>query len=222
MKASNDHEDFVITKISQDVSLIGLYIPSKKIGIIRIITFQPDDIDEFQYSFYEIVRSFADRNNPLYAKKLIIDLRYNTGGYTRLAPFIFRFLFPNADSPIWPPADLVKAPINEITRLFEDFFIKQDPDNEELFLDEVTGDIIHDYYQQEGLQRTTTIGEEVGLYTSITVDLTKRATYYAGHLDKIKNYSLEWNLFRSTHWQKKDVVVIVNGQSISTSAIFAQ
>jgi hypothetical protein len=64
-----------------------------------------------------------------------------------LPSIVFRFLFPHADSPIWPSFDLVKAPINSIPNLINDYFFNNDIyENSELPLDEETGEIIKNYY----------------------------------------------------------------------------
>lgn len=106
----------------------------------------PSDLDEFQWSFYQIVRIHADINSPYKADKLFIDLRYNGGGYARLPFIVFRFLFPHADSPVWPPMNVVKSPINAIFNPIKDYFINQEIEDTELQIDEKTGDVIYNYY----------------------------------------------------------------------------
>ncbi|KAA6374014.1 MAG: hypothetical protein EZS28_030458, partial [Streblomastix strix] len=219
---SRNADDYIKIYTSKDSSLIGYYIASLKLGIIRIKSFSQEDLDDFQYSLYMIVRQFADQKSPYHSKKILIDLRYNQGGYVRHPYLIFRFLFPQADYPIWPQSDQVRSDINKIYGVFQDLFTKLEIEDSDIFLDDQTGEVIYNYYNLEGSQRTTSVNLADGVQDSITVNLTKRATYYAGHLDKIKEYSLDQQLFRSVHWQPKDVNILVNGYCEGSCAMFAK
>ncbi|KAA6364607.1 MAG: hypothetical protein EZS28_039866, partial [Streblomastix strix] len=221
-KVPNVQEDFIVTYSNTDSSLIGYFIPSLKLGIIRIPTFLPQDIDDYQKSFYEIVRSFSDTSSEYKSKKILLDLRSNTGGYARLPPIVFQFLFPQADTPIWPPVDWVKAPVNSIRSKIMDSLIKESINDVEINVDEQTGEVIYDYYNQIGTQRTTSIDLSSGKHSSATVNLTKRGIYYSGHNDQIRNYSINWQYFRSVHFQPKDVISLVNGICTGECASFAK
>ncbi|KAA6384066.1 MAG: hypothetical protein EZS28_020405 [Streblomastix strix] len=219
---SKSMDDYVKVYEFKDSSLSGYFVPSLKLGIIRIKSFLSEEWDDFQYSLYMIVRQLADKNSPFHSQKILIDLRYSSGGYVRYPYLIFRFLFPQADSPIWPQSDWVKSDVNSIYGVISDFQTKFEIEDSDIFLDDQTGEVIYNYYNLEGSQRTTSVNLDDGVQLSITVNLTKRATYYAGHLDKFKEYSLDWNSFRSVHWQPKDVITLVNGQTDGPIAMFAK
>ncbi|KAA6395774.1 MAG: hypothetical protein EZS28_008706 [Streblomastix strix] len=179
--------DIDVVFVSDDASLVAFHLPEYELGVIYITTFAPEDISDFQSNFVDIVKLLSKSTGRFYSKKLLIDLRYNGGGYGRLSPILTRFLFPHVDSPIWEPMDLPKSNIGKIFTQISDFYINNyGYDGHEVQLDEVTGQIIYDYYQQEGLQRTNKHTDEEGIKSSITVDLTKRATFYAGHVDELR------------------------------------
>ncbi|KAA6386899.1 MAG: hypothetical protein EZS28_017574, partial [Streblomastix strix] len=164
-----------------------------------------------------------DNRNQFYSKKLLIDLRYNGGGYKSLPPIITRFLFPHANSPLWEPMDYVKSRVNSINGKIKDFVVSESLiADSDIQLDEQTGEVIYDYYSQNGPQRRTQSDSGLGYKDSITVDLTKRATYYAGHTDKLRLLEKDWVLRRKTVWQPKDVTVLVEGSCISACADFAK
>ncbi|KAA6369831.1 MAG: hypothetical protein EZS28_034642 [Streblomastix strix] len=143
-------------------------------------------------------------------------------GYVRHPYLIFRFLFPQADYPIWPQSVQVRSDINKNYSIFVDFETKLEIESSDILLDAQTGEVIYDYYNMEGSQRKTYINLDNVVLDSITVNLTKRATYYAGHLDKFKQYCLDQQLFRSVHWQPKDVIILVNGYCEGSCAMFAK
>ncbi|KAA6377733.1 MAG: hypothetical protein EZS28_026741, partial [Streblomastix strix] len=218
-----NEEEINIESIGEtsDGSLAAFHLPEYELGVIYITSFAPDDISDFQSNFFDIVKQLSDTTGSFYSKKLLIDLRYNGGGYGRLAYILTRFLFPHVDSPIWEPMDLPKSNIGKIFTKITDFSIKQEQ-LQELQLDEATGEVIYDYYQQEGSQRTTKYTDDQGGKSSITVDLTKKATFYAGHVDELRQIASDWDLRRKTIWQPKDVTVLLEGSCISTCADFTK
>ncbi|KAA6391623.1 MAG: hypothetical protein EZS28_012848, partial [Streblomastix strix] len=179
-KKDNEIESKIVTGTS-DGSLFAIHMPQYELGIIAITTFTPEDIDEFQSVFFDIVNQLSDNRNQFYSKKLLIDLRYNGGGYKSLPPIITRFLFPHANSPLWEPMDYVKSRVNSINGKIKDFVVSESLiADSDIQLDEQTGEVIYDYYSQNGPQRRTQSDSGLGLKDIITVDLTKRATYYSG------------------------------------------
>ncbi|KAA6397310.1 MAG: hypothetical protein EZS28_007166, partial [Streblomastix strix] len=218
-----NEEEINIESIGEtsDGSLAAFHLPEYELGVIYITSFAPEDISDFQSNFFDIVKQLSDTTGSFYSKKLLIDLRYNGGGYGRLAYILTRFLFPHVDSPIWEPMDLPKSNIGKIFTKITDFSIRQEQ-LQELQLDEATGEVIYDYYQQEGSQRTTKYTDDQGTKSSITVDLTKKATFYAGHVDELRQIASDWNLRRKTIWQPKDVTVLLEGLCISTCADFTK
>ncbi|KAA6390017.1 MAG: hypothetical protein EZS28_014455 [Streblomastix strix] len=215
--------DIIVIQSTKDASVIGFFIQSLKLGIIRISTFAPEDLAQFQYAIFSIVHQFADESSVYKANKIFIDLRYNGGGYTSLVPILFRFLFPQADEPYWPPRDFIKSDLNEIVNIITENIVKNNIDQAELNVDEQTGDVIYDYYNQVGQQRTTSTNDDgSGNPASITVDMTRRGAFYVGHMDLLRNYSKGWNMNRKVIWEPKDIFLLVNGHCASSCAIFTK
>ncbi|KAA6335504.1 MAG: hypothetical protein EZS28_052957, partial [Streblomastix strix] len=121
------------------------------------------------------------------------------------------------------PMDYVRSPISKILLTIDDVLVEQyGIQGNEIKVDEKTGEVIRFYNQQEGHQRIVKYTDGNGIKQTSTVQLTKKALFYSGHTDKLREISKDWKLRRRTIWQPKDVTVLVEGSCISACDVFTK
>ncbi|KAA6362927.1 MAG: hypothetical protein EZS28_041546, partial [Streblomastix strix] len=146
------------------------YIPSQKLGIIRIATFNTRFTRSFAQVLVDSLISFSQPDGDRQALNLIIDLRSNAGGFVSVGRHSLDFLFPQVSFPLYTINDEIISPMNkELAKIFiED--IKAQPNDSELRVDPLTMIPTFDWINgDQGRTRTTILrDEDVGNATEVT------------------------------------------------------
>ncbi|KAH7830324.1 uncharacterized protein MONOS_5485 [Monocercomonoides exilis] len=102
---SDDVKSYLITSTSE---IMSYYMPDLKVGLFAISSFMPGNTDSFVKATFDTMKYLKLKN----CRKLVIDLRSNTGGSVDLVRGLVRLLFPSLH-PLYGRVDLAHSQIND-------------------------------------------------------------------------------------------------------------
>ncbi|KAA6358732.1 MAG: hypothetical protein EZS28_045741, partial [Streblomastix strix] len=185
--------------------------------IIKIQSFNPSNSSQFPQDLYSAINSFKDESSSSYAKRIIIDVSSNSGGYIYLGAQTLRFLFPQAGHPIYPVVDQIRTPMNKEFAALDLYIQNNFKDQSELYVNPEDMSVDSQFYTRGGRQRKTTSNE---INKSLTVELTEKYGFYMNHINNFITKASNWKWKRQILYNPEDVLVVTDGLCASSCSQF--
>ncbi|KAA6386203.1 MAG: hypothetical protein EZS28_018269 [Streblomastix strix] len=193
------------------------FLQNSQTGIIQIQTFSPSSTQQFQQEIYQAISNFKNENSTQFAKRIIIDVRSNPGGYIYLGAQTLRFLFPQAGHPIYPVVDQIRTPLNKEYAVLEDYIQRNQMSSAELMVNPENMSVDSQFYTRGGRNRKTTSNE---FDKSMEVELTEKYGIYRNQVNRYITLTTNQKWKRQILYNPEDVLIITDGQCASTCSQF--